>query len=78
MHLGLAFRFENGAKAKGVGGKAVDLGPLYLLDLDARYQFSDFWSVFLDLGNVLACKHSVYYLYPMQRLHAHVGVILNF
>ncbi|KQM08807.1 MAG: hypothetical protein AL399_05285 [Candidatus [Bacteroides] periocalifornicus] len=78
VHLGLAFRFENGAKAKGVGGAAVDLGPLYLLDLDARYQFSDFWSVFLDLGNVLACKHSVYYLYPMQRLHAHVGVILNF
>lgn len=77
LSVGLEFYCLGGRKARGVLGERVPLPLLYDLNLHARYRFVSGWSVFLDLRNLIACRHELFYRYPAERFHGHLGVIFE-
>lgn len=78
LYVGLEFYLLGGRKARGALGESVSLPLLYDLNLHARYRFVRGWSAFLDLRNIIACRHDLFYRYPAQRFNGHIGVIFQF
>ncbi len=78
IYAGLDLFVEGGQKARGLEGEVLNLGVLPDLNVNLRYRYSEMLSFFLDMRNLLFQKHDIYYLYPMHRFNARLGLILNF
>lgn len=60
------------------GGKTVTLDPAFDLNFRTEYLFSDKFSAFVELNNILSNEYPIYLNYPVRGFQAMVGLTWKF